>query len=151
VFRRFDSERGFGVDTSDVLKIQLDPNLKISWAWAPDGLHLAWIISDATDGVIHVASLQQPGSDRNTSQGREDRVLQTHLSHLHALNFSPDGKRCYVTTHLPASWKIIYVNGAPVTGCSGRAGASVLPKRGLRPMVAISHSWNWSKTATCGC
>jgi hypothetical protein len=30
---------------------------------------------------------------------------------LHALNFSPDGEGWYVTTRLPASWKILYVNG----------------------------------------
>jgi hypothetical protein len=112
VFRRFDSKRGFGTGPSDVLKIQLASNLKISWGLAPDGLRLAWIVSDASDAAIHVACLQNPGSDRNTSEGRERGVVQTHLSHLHALNFSPDGKGWYVTTHLPESWKIIYVDGA---------------------------------------
>jgi Tol biopolymer transport system component len=112
VFRRFNSERGFDTRTSDVSKIQLDSNLKISWTLAPDGMHLAWIVSDAPDATIHVASLQQSGSDRNTSEGRESEVVLTHFSHLHALNCSPDGRGWYVTTHLPASWKIIYVNGA---------------------------------------
>jgi hypothetical protein len=111
VFRRFDPERGFNMGASDVFKIQLDPNLKIAWALAPDGSRLAWIVSDASDGAIHVAPLEGLGSNRNSSEAREVAVVQTHISHLHALNFSPDGEGWYVTTRLPASWKILYVNG----------------------------------------
>jgi hypothetical protein len=107
VFRQFDSESGFG-GRGEVLRIPVDSNRKISWALSPYGSRLAWIVSDGPDPAIHVASLPQPGSGRILS---ENAVALKHSSHLHALNWSPDGKGWYGTTHLPASWKIIYANG----------------------------------------
>lgn len=112
VFRRFDPEHGFNNGTGEVLKIQLDPHLTLAWALAPDGSHLAWIISDAPDATIHVASLPQSGSDPAASESPEREVVLPHLSHLHAITYSPDGQGWYVTTRLPASWKIIYINDA---------------------------------------
>jgi Tol biopolymer transport system component len=111
VFRRFDSERGFDTGRSEVLRIPLDPNRKLSWALAPDGSHLAWIVSDAPDATIHVASLRPSSSDRSTSENRESEVILKDVSPLHALSWSPDGKGWYVTTRLPVSWKILYANG----------------------------------------
>jgi hypothetical protein len=106
VFRKFDPERGFAAASNDSLRIPLASNLKISWALAPDGSHLAWIVSDAPDATIHVMSLQQQTSERHESE-----IALKNLSHMHALNWSPDGKGWYLTTHLPVSWKIIYVTG----------------------------------------
>jgi DNA-binding winged helix-turn-helix (wHTH) protein/Tol biopolymer transport system component len=110
-FRRFDPERGFNSGPSEALKLQLDSRLKISWALAPDGSRLAWIISDAPDARIHVASLPQSGSARTASARPQSDISLKQVSHLHALNWSPDGQGWYVTTRLPASWKIIYVDG----------------------------------------
>jgi Tol biopolymer transport system component len=102
VFRPFDSERGFDADRSDVLRIPLNSNLQISWALAPDGSHLAWIVSDAPDATIHVVSLPQSGL------GRENDVVLKDISYLHAVNWSPEGQGWYVTTRLPVSWEIIH-------------------------------------------
>jgi DNA-binding winged helix-turn-helix (wHTH) protein/Tol biopolymer transport system component len=110
VFRRFDAERGFDTAMSGVLKVQLDANLKISWALAPDGLRLAWIVSDAPEATIHLISLARPRADPSESPGRETELVLARLSHLHALTFSPDGRGWYVTTRLPTSWKIVYAN-----------------------------------------
>jgi DNA-binding winged helix-turn-helix (wHTH) protein/Tol biopolymer transport system component len=111
VFRRFDSERDFDAAKSDVLRIPLDANLKISWALTPDGSHLAWIISDAPDATIHVASLRRSGSDRSALESSDSVVVLKDLSYLHALSWSPDGNGWYVTTRLPASWRIFHTNG----------------------------------------
>jgi hypothetical protein len=86
VFRPFDPERGFDADRSDVLRIPLNSNLQISWALAPDGSHLAWIVSDAPDATIHVVSLPQSGL------GRENDVVLKDISYLHAVNWSPEGQ-----------------------------------------------------------
>lgn len=110
VFRRFDSERGF-TDAKEALRVPLDLNLKISWALAPDGSHLAWIVSDAPDATIHVAALQPAGLAGSTPTRGESKIVLKDLDHLHALNWSPDGRGWYVSVHLPASWKISYTNG----------------------------------------
>jgi hypothetical protein len=57
-FRQFDPKRGFDAGENDVFRIPLDSKLKMSWALAPDGSHLAWIVSDAPDAIIHVVSLR---------------------------------------------------------------------------------------------
>jgi hypothetical protein len=69
------------------------------------------MISDAPDATIHVASLGGSGSDRNISERGENVALLKNLSYLHALSWSPDGNGWYVTTRLPASWRILYTNG----------------------------------------
>ena len=107
IFRQFDPERGFAASRNDALRIPLASNLQISWALAPDGSHLAWIVSDAPDATIHVISLEQ-----SSSEGRDNEIVLKNLSHLHALNWSADGKGWYLTTHLPVSWKFIYASGA---------------------------------------
>jgi DNA-binding winged helix-turn-helix (wHTH) protein/Tol biopolymer transport system component len=104
VFRRFDSERGFNADRSEILRIPFQSNLQISWALAPDGSHLAWIVSDGPDATIHVVSLQ--------SKSRENAVVLKDVSHLHALNWSREGEGWYVTTRLPASWEIFHATEA---------------------------------------
>jgi Tol biopolymer transport system component len=101
VFRPFDPERGFNAGRSDVFRMQLDQKRPLAWALAPDGARLAWIGSDAPDATIHVVSLK---SGQKTSA--QEVKLQGE-SHLHAVNWSPDGKGWYVTTRLPASWTII--------------------------------------------
>jgi DNA-binding winged helix-turn-helix (wHTH) protein/Tol biopolymer transport system component len=106
VFRRFDSEHGFDVDRSEILRVPLGANLQISWALSPDGSHLAWIVSDAPDATIHVVSLRESGS------GREGQVVLKDASHLHALNWSPEGEGWFVTTRLPASWEILHATEA---------------------------------------
>ncbi len=106
VFRRFDSEHGFDADRSEVLRVPLPANLPISWALSPDGSHLAWIVSDAPDATIHVVSLAHSGL------GRESEVALKDVSHLHALNWSPEGEGWFVTTRLPASWEILYATEA---------------------------------------
>lgn len=111
VFRQFDPDRGFDVGASELLRVPVDPALKISWALVPDGSRLAWIISDAPDATIHVASLPRPGSDRTMSETRDNEAVVKDESHLHALSWSMDGKGWYVTTRSPASWKILYTNG----------------------------------------
>jgi Tol biopolymer transport system component len=111
VFRPFDSEHGFDGGKNGVLRIPLDPNLKISWALAPDGSRLAWIISDAPDATIHVASLQHAVLGGSGSEKDESVVVLKDLSYLHALSWSPDGNGWYMTTRLPASWRILYTNG----------------------------------------
>ncbi|HMJ60796.1 MAG TPA: hypothetical protein VK493_03495, partial [Bryobacteraceae bacterium] len=108
VFRRFDPEHGVDADGSEVLRIPLNSNLPISWALAPDGSRLAWIISDepASDtppATIHVVSLRQ-----STSKTHAGEVVLKDVSHLHALNWSSDGEGWYVTTRWPASWEIIH-------------------------------------------
>jgi hypothetical protein len=100
--RSFDPEHGF-VGTSEILRIPLDSSLQISWALAPDGSRLAWIVSDAPDATIHVVSLR-----RSTLPSHESDVVLKDVSHLHALNWSPEGKSWYVTTRLPVSWEIIH-------------------------------------------
>ncbi len=112
VFQRFDPERGFVGGGNEVLRIPFDPKLRISWALSPDGSHLAWIVSDAPDATIHVASVPKPASNETTSEGRETELHLENLSHLHALNWSPDGQGWYVTTHLPVSWQILYVTAS---------------------------------------
>jgi hypothetical protein len=112
VFRRFDSERGFDPDKSEVLRIPLSSNLRISWSLAPDGTQLAWIISDAPDACIHVVSLPEPGLDPSRSASREREVLLKGVSHLHALNWSSEAEGWYVTTHLPMSWEIVHATEA---------------------------------------
>jgi hypothetical protein len=106
VFRRFDSEHGFDADGSEILRVPLSANLQISWALAPDGSHLAWIVSDAPDATIHVISLPQSGS------GREGQVVLKDVSHLHALNWSPEGDGWFVTTRSLASWEILHATEA---------------------------------------
>lgn len=106
VFRRFDSEHGFDAARSEVFRVPLRGNLQIFWALSPDGLHLAWIISDAPDATIHVVSLPQSGSFR------ESQVALKGVSHLHALNWSPDGEGWFVTTHLPGNWEILHATEA---------------------------------------
>jgi hypothetical protein len=106
VFRRFDSEHGFDADRSEIFRVPLGANLQISWTLSPDGSHLAWIVSDAPDATIHVVSLPQSNS------GREGRVVLKDVSHLHALNWSPEGEGWFVTTRLPASWEILHATEA---------------------------------------
>jgi Tol biopolymer transport system component len=106
LFRQFNPESGFVAGENGALRIPLAPNLRISWALAPDGSHLAWIVSDAPDATIHVVPFEQ-----RSSEGREREIVLRNLSHLHALNWSPDGKGWYLTTRLPVSWKIIYASG----------------------------------------
>jgi Tol biopolymer transport system component len=106
VFRRFDSEHGFDANRSEILRVPLSAALQISWALAPDGSHLAWIVSDARDATIHVVSLPQSGSSR------EAQVVLKDASHLHALNWSPEGGGWFVTTRLPASWEILHATEA---------------------------------------
>jgi hypothetical protein len=67
---------------------------------------LAWIVSDAPDATIHVVSLRESGS------GREGQVVLKDVSHLHALNWSPEGEGWFVTTRLPASWEILHATEA---------------------------------------
>ncbi len=109
VFRRFDPEHGFAAGRNEALRIPLASNLQISWALAPDGSHLAWIASDALDATIHVVPLAQ-----SSAEGRESEIVLKNLSHLHALNWSPDGKGWYLTTRLPVSWKIVYATGVRI-------------------------------------
>jgi hypothetical protein len=103
VFRPFHPEDGFDADIAEILRIPLDSSLQISWALAPDGSRLAWIVSDALDATIHVVSLR-----RSTLPSHETDVVLKDVSHLHALNWSPEGKSWYVTTRLPVSWEIIH-------------------------------------------
>lgn len=109
VFRPFDPETGFAAKNSELFRIPLAPDQRLSWSLSPDDSRLAWIRSDAADPVIHVVSLL-PGSGQNSgSESREKQVLLKSVSHLHALNWSPQGEAWYVTTHLPGSWAILYV------------------------------------------
>ena len=106
VFRQFDSRSGFVEARNEVLRIPLNPNLRISWALAPDGSQLAWIVSDTPDATIHTVSLRGSASDR------ENDIVLKDASFLHALSWSPDGAGWYVTTRLPASWEILRATGS---------------------------------------
>jgi hypothetical protein len=111
VFRQFDPEHGFDAGDKDTLRIPLEPKQKMSWALSADGSRLAWIVSDAPRAIIHVVSLRRSNSGRLESQNAQTAIALKDLSYLHALSWSPDGNGWYVTTHLPASWRMLYTDG----------------------------------------
>ncbi len=86
-----------------------DPSYRTNWVLAPDGLRLAWIKWDPAEAHIHVLSLSG-GADGLIQARGEREVTVEGASHFHTLTWSADGKGWYVTTQLPASWALLYVD-----------------------------------------
>ena len=107
VFRAFDPSKPSGSPSSEISRISVDPNRRISWCVSPDGSRLAWVASDGQEAAVHFLTVALDSHGREFASS-ERQVALKGWSHLHAISWSADGNGWYVTTRLPESWTLLY-------------------------------------------